>query len=257
MKKIVPGLMLVMLLMASQSAAAQISLKEGRLHYKDGSATKSLVLEDGAIQKVRHSDLVFVLVTDPDLLLAAQKEEGLFFFDHNGALVGSYAGRDGFDPEMCAGASMSPGSRVLALDNGAWLVRVWLFLNYPDFTEISPVEDPFVSYLSDEANESSDLTWVDDNTVVITDISEAPVSRPCPADPCEPLDVVVHFIDNWQSVALAKGSELCNYRFKSLKGRSVTVDKICTKSIEDWGDPARFKSVSTVTQEIVQVPPKP
>lgn len=243
----------ILALAAPASLPAQVTLKNGALGFKAEGKPQSLELPEGAVVPVRGSKLVFTAVNDPAALKAVGANgPALFFFDQGGALTGRYEGRDGFDPEMCTAASLSPGGKVIALDNGTWVVRIWMFLNFPKLTEINPaVEDPFLSYLA--AEEGKDLAWVDDDTVIITDISEAPVSRPCPADPCEPLDVVVHRIRDWNSVALAKGSELCDYSFQGVNGRTVTVNKTCTKKIEDWGNPDQTE-LRTVTRETLTVP---
>lgn len=246
--------MLLLMLGLPSALSAQVTLKNGQLLYKVGGAEKSLDLGEGALMKVAGSDLVFAYVDEAEALNAAKRKPGLLFFDKSGRLVGAYEGIDGFDPTMCSAASLSPGGKTLALDNGTWLVRVWTFLNYPALTQASQTEEPFLSYLSNP--EGQDLTWIDDDTVVVTDLSEAPVSRPCPSDPCEPLDVVVHQVRTGHSRALAKGTELCNYTFRSLEGRTLTADKTCTKELDDWaelndlGRPVK----GTVTQEKIALP---
>ncbi|MDR1045065.1 MAG: hypothetical protein LBP33_08110 [Candidatus Adiutrix sp.] len=240
----------ILLLLCPSLALAQLSLKNGRLEYKAGGALHSVEPENGAAVKVRNSELLFVSINDPEILQAVKKGPGLFFFDESGALKAHYAGREDFDPEMCAAASLSPNGKVIALDNGTWLVRVWTFLNYPGMEPVNPaVEEPFISYLSGE--DGQDLIWVDDNTVAVTDISEAPVSRPCPADPCEPFDVVIHALRPWNSSALAKGSELCNYRLKAVEGRNAVVEKVCAKEIEDWGE---AEGPRTISRETLTIP---
>lgn len=246
--------MLLLMLGLSSALSAQVTLKNGQLLYKVGGAEKKFDLGEGALMTVAGSDLVFAYVDEAEALSAAKRNPGLLFFDKAGRLVGVYEGIDGFDPTMCSAASLSPGGKTLALDNGTWLVRVWTFLNYPALTQASQAEESFLSYLSNP--EGRDLTWIDDDTVVVTDLSEAPVSRPCPSDPCEPLDVVVHQVRAGHSRALAKGTELCNYTLRSLEGRTLTVDKTCTKDLDDWaelndlGRPVK----GTVTQEKVALP---
>jgi len=246
-------------LLGAPAAWAQVTLKDGQLNYSSGGAKKILTLDAGQPAKVRGSEAVFTFVADPEVLKAAKAPgPALLFFNKNGALAGVYAGRDGFDPEMCQMASMSPDGKTIALDNGTWLVRVWTFLKYPQMTPVNPaVEEPFISYLSTPENgqNATDLVWVDNDTVIVTDISEAPVSRPCPSDPCEPLDVVVHRLSTWNPAALAKGDELCDYSIKSLSGRTVTVNKTCARTIDDWAvvdDPA----LRQVTEEKIEVPDK-
>lgn len=247
-------LMLILMLGLPSALSAQVTLKNGQLRYKAGGAEKSFTPGEGALVPVAGSDLVFAYVDDEELLKAAKRKPGLLFFDKSGQLKGAYEGIEGFDPTMCAAASLSPGGKTLALDNGTWLVRIWTFLDFPALTQASEAEEPFLSYLS--IPEGRDLTWVDDDTVVVTDISEAPVARPCPTDPCEPLDVVIHRVRSGDSQALAKGTELCNYTFRSLEGQTVTVDKTCTKELDDWvelndlGRPVK----STVIQEKVTLP---
>lgn len=242
-------LMFVLLLPAV--AGAELSLVDSRLVYQDGGLERSLELEPGAAVKVDNSDLVFVYLDKPEALKAAgQSGPSLVFFDRSGRMVGAYGGNEGFEPEMCAAASLSPDRKILALDNGTWLLRVWIFLNFPDFSPATEAEEALLSYYS--SDEYPALLWVDGNTVLITDISEAPVARPCPADPCEPLDVVVHHIREWSTASLAKGTELCNYNLESLSKRTATVVKTCTKRIDDWA--SNEASLRTVTREKVQVP---
>lgn len=247
-------LMLILMLGLPSVLSAQVTLKDGQLLYKSGGANLSLDLGQGAVTPVAGSDLVFAYVDDEEALKAAKRKPGLLFFNKGGRLMGSFEGLDGFDPTMCSSASLSPGGRTLALDNGTWLVRVWTFLDYPAFSQASRSDEFFLSYLSNP--DGRDLTWVDDDMVLVTDLSEAPVSRPCPSDPCEPLDVVLHQIRAGASQALAKGTELCNYTFRSLEGKTVTVDKTCTKNLDDWaelndlGRPVK----GTVTQEKVTLP---
>lgn len=247
-------LMLILMLGLPSILSAQVTLKNGQLLYKSGGADRSLDLGEGAVTPVAGSELVFAYVGDEEALKAAQRKPGLMFFDKSGRLVGAYEGIDGFDPTMCSAASLSPGGKTLALDNGTWLVRVWTFLDFPAFSQASQSEEPFLSYLSN--SEGRDLTWVDDDRVLVTDLSEAPVSRPCPSDPCEPLDVVLHQVRAGNSQALAKGTELCNYTFRALEGQTVTVDKTCTRDLDDWaelndlGRPVK----GAVTQEKVALP---
>lgn len=247
-------LTLILMLVLPSVLSAQVTLKNGQLSYKSGGTEKSLDLGEGALTPVAGSELVFAYVGDEEALKAAKLKPGLLFFDKGGRLVGAYEGIDGFDPTMCSAASLSPGGKTLALDNGTWLVRVWTFLNYPALTQASQSDEPFLSYLSNP--EGRDLTWVDDDTVLVTDLSEAPVSRPCPSDPCEPLDVVVHQVRAGNSQALAKGTELCNYTFRSLEGKTVTVDKTCTKDLDDWAELNDFGRPvkGTVSQEKVTIP---
>lgn len=240
------------------SAQGKITLKNGVIGDEEGGARKELMkVEPGGQTKVLNSDLVFVPVEDAATLQASgHSEPGLFFFDKSGAQAAYFPGADGFDPAMCAAASMSPNGKIIALDNGTWLVRIWGFFNFPDFTPLTADEDPFVSYLTlagwlDGGRTDKDLVWVDNDTVIITDISEAPVARPCDSDPCEPTDVVVHHLAAWNSKALAKGSELCDYRFHSLSGDTVTVDKVCVKNLDDWQDPEKPRITAT---EKIKIP---
>ncbi len=233
-------------------ASAQMTLKSDTLSYKVGQTTKTLPLDASqAAAKVENSDLVFITLTDPEVLTELGKRPGLFFFDKNGALAAEVAGNERFDPEMCAGASLSPGGRTMALDNGTWVVRSWSFFSFPDFTPLGPADEPFISYLSQ--GEGRDLAWVDDRTVVLTDLSATLIARPCPADPCEPSDVVLHRLDAWASETLAKGDELCDYRFLSLSGRTATVEKTCVKKLDDWAD-EDGSAKRLVTREQVAVP---
>lgn len=251
MKSILIGAALACALFFPGSALAEVSLAEGKIHYQDAEIKASLELDEGALIKVANSDYVFAFVSEPLALKAAGlAKPSLLFFGNDGRLIASYAGSEGFDPEMCAAASLSPGKKIIALDNGTWLLRIWTFFNFPDFTAAADTEEPYLPYFS--SNEYQDLAWVDDNTVVVTDVSEAPVSRPCPADPCEPLDVVVHRIKEWESASIAKGTELCNYQFITLAKRTATVMKTCTKNIDDWGTDESSKR--TVTREKVQIP---
>lgn len=241
----------ICILAISGPARAEVRLADGLLVFQQSGQEKNLPLEEGAVTKIANSDHVFVYVSDPETLKAAgQSNPALFFFDKKGQMTGAYAGNDNFDPELCASASMSPGGKIIALDNGTWLLRIWIFLNFPDLTPATEAEDAYLSYF--DSDEFPSLSWVNDDTVLVTDVSEAPVARPCPADPCEPLDVVVHYIREWNSVALAKGTELCNYSLTSLSKRTATVVKTCTKNIDDWGtdDPSK----RTVTREKIQVP---
>ena len=240
------------------SAQIKLTLKNDNIGYEQGSVHKILMkVEKGAQTKVQNSDMVFILVEDAATIQAAgHSEPGLFFFDKNGALAAYFPGTDGFDPAMCAAASMSPNGKIIALDNGTWLVRIWGFYTFPEFAPLNTEDDPFVSYLTlagwlEDSRTDKDLTWVDNDTVIITDISEAPVARPCESDPCEPTDVVVHYLGAWQSNALAKGSELCDYRFNSLSGDVATVDKVCVNTLDDWQDSEKPR---TTTREKVKIP---
>ena len=250
-------LLVILALGGAPAAGAAPALKDGQISYTAGGAQKTLALEGGAPVKVRGADLWFVFVSDPEVLKEAKVSgPALLFFNKSGSLAAAWAGREGFDPEMCQAASMSPDGQIIALDNGTWLVRVWTFLTFPKMLPVNTeVEEPFISYLSTEENtkNATDLVWVDNDTVVVTDISEAPVSRPCPSDPCEPLDVVVHHLKLWQPTALAKGDELCDYSLKSLSGRTLTVNKTCAKTIDDWAQTGD-RSLFTVTEEKIQVP---
>lgn len=251
MKTLLMNTALLFALAFPTALLAEVSLIDGKLSRQEAGSSQNLDLEEGAIVKVNNSDMVFVYVTDSASLKAAgQSRPALLFFDNNGRMIGAFAGNEGFEPEMCSVASLSPGRKIIALDNGTWLLRIWIFLNFPDFTQASEAEEPYLSYFSSDQNVN--LAWVDDDTVLVTDVSEAPVSRPCPADPCEPLDVVVHYIKEWSTASIAKGTELCNYNLESLSKRTATVVKTCTKSIDDWGmdDPAK----RTVSREKIQVP---
>lgn len=242
----------------SASAQAKLTLKDGNISYEQGGAQKVLMkVEAGGETKVQNSNLVFVLVEDAAALQAAgYHAPGLFFFDKGVALTAYFPGTDSFDLAMCAAASLSPNGKVIALDNGTWLVRIWAFFNYPDFTPLITEDDPFISYLTqagwlEGGRTDKDLAWVGSDAVIITDISEAPVGRPCDSDPCEPTDVVVHYLSAWRSQALAKGSELCDYRFNSLSGDTVTVDKVCVKTLDDWQDAQKPRAA---TRENVKIP---
>lgn len=251
MKTLLLNVTLFFALVCPSALLAEVNLIDGKISRQVAGSSKSLDLGKGAIIKVDNSDLVFIYVSDDETLKAAgQNGPALLFFNKSGKMIGAFAGGDDFEPEMCSAASLSPGGKIIALDNGTWLLRVWTFLNYPNFTQASEIEDPYLPYFSSE--QLADLIWVDDNTVLVTDISEAPVARPCPTDPCEPLDVVVHFIKEWKTSSIAKGTELCNYSLESLSKRTATVIKTCTKSIDDWGtdDPAK----RTVSREKIQVP---
>ncbi len=248
-------LLTALTLVGPATALAQMALKGNQLSYKAGAERKTLRLEEGAVTKVQGSKLVFVLVADPEALAAADAgSPGLFFFDQNGALTARFAGGELFDPEMCAAASLSPDGRTIALDNGTWVVRAWTFYRFPDFTPLGPADGPFLTYLTLEETGGQDLTWVDDQTVVVTDLNATQISRPCPADPCEPLDVVLHRLDSWESTALAKGDELCDYRFKSLSGRTVTVEKTCVKKLEDWENIDQANGRKTASSVTVEIP---
>ena len=240
------------------SAQVKMTLKDGSIGYDQGSIQKVLLkVEDSAVTKVRNSDMVFIFVEDAGTLQAAgYSEPGLFFFGKNGALSAYFPGDGNFDPAMCAAASMSPNGKILALDNGTWLVRIWAFYNFPELTPFITEDDPFVSYLTlagwlEGGRTDKDLVWVNNDTVIITDLSETPVARPCQSDPCEPTDVVVHRLTGWKSAALVKGNELCDYRFNSLSGDTVTVDKVCVKTLDDWQDPEKSR---TTTSEKVKIP---
>lgn len=251
MKTLLLNVTLLFALVCPSALFAEVKLIDGKISRQAAGSTKSLDLEKGAIVKVDNSDSVFVHVSDEATLKAAgQNGPALLFFDKSGQMIGAVEGADDFEPELCSAASLSPGGKIIALDNGTWVLRVWTFLNYPDFTPASEIEDPYLPYFSSER--LPDLVWVDDNTVLVTDVSEAPVARPCPADPCEPLDVVVHFIREWKTSSIAKGTELCNYNLESLSKRTATVIKTCTKGIDDWGtdEPAK----RTVSREKIQVP---
>ena len=252
MKKIPALAAVLFILFFNTSAQAEVSLINGQLIRQEAGASKSLPLEEGSAVKVDNSDLIFVYVEDQATLKAAgQSSPALLFFDNTGKMIGAYSGNEGFEPEQCSAASLSPGRKIIALDNGTLLLRIWTFLNFPDLTPASEAEEPYLSYFSSE-EQQPDLVWVDDDTVLVTDVSEAPVARPCPADPCEPLAVVVHHIREWTTSSVAKGTELCNYNLESLSRRTATVRKTCTKSIDDWGtdDPGK----RTVSREKIQIP---
>jgi len=239
------------------SAQVKVTLKNGNIGYEQGGIQKVLLaVEEGGVTRVQNSDVVFVYVEDAGTLQAAgHSEPGLFFFDKNGALAAYFPGGGNFDPAMCATASMSPNGKIIALDNGTWLVRIWAFYNFPAFTPLTTEEDPFISYLTlagirEDGRIEQDLTWLENDAVIVTDLSETPVARPCQSDPCEPTDVVIHRLSGWKAAALAKGDELCDYRFNSLAGDVVTVDKVCVKSLDDWQDPEK---TPTATREKLKI----
>ena len=240
------------------SAQVKLTLKDGSIGYEQGTIQKVLLkVEEGGLTKVQNSDMVFVFVEDAGTLQAAgHTEPGLFFFNKSGALAAYFPGGGSLDPAMCATASLSPNGKIIALDNGTWLVRIWAFYNFPDFSPLTTEDNPFISYLTlaglqEGGRTDQDLTWVNNDAVIVTDLSETPVARPCQSDPCEPTDVVIHHLKDWKSSALAKGDELCDYRFNSLSGDTVTVDKVCVKSLDDWQDP---EAPRTPTKEKIKIP---
>ncbi|MDL2259327.1 hypothetical protein LJB99_00415 [Deltaproteobacteria bacterium OttesenSCG-928-K17] len=254
--KALPALIFLFTLI-STNAWAQINLDGNSVNFQANGAAQSLALEGGVVTKVRNSNIVFAFIDNPEAMAAAGlNKPALFFFDSQGKFMGAYAGDSSFDPEMCADASLSPNGKIIALDNGTWLVRIWAFFTFPDFSPITGDADPEsetnvnLSYFS--SDDIQPLAWVDNNTVITTDLSQTPVARPCPSDPCEPLDVVIHYLKPWQSHALAAGTELCNYTLSSLSGRTVTVNKTCTKNIDDWA--AESGAAQKTTKEKLQLP---
>ena len=246
--------LVIMVVSCPAVVSAQMSLNNSDLTYQTGQGTKVLEIDPSTLVKVSGSDLSFLALTDPSLLKDLKKDPGLYFFDRSGRLVAEYIGNDRFDPEMCYAASLSPDGKIIALDNGTWLVRAWVFFDFPGFKPIGPTDESYINYLSDNEKADKNLTWVDGHTVIVTDISTTLVSRPCQADICEPLDVVIHDLANWKSQALAKGDELCDYTFDSLQNQTVLVNKTCVQKLEDWENVENAAALRRRTQERVSLP---
>jgi len=222
-----------------------LELKDGRLVLRQTGKP----LPDGVatLTPVEHSDMRFAVVE----AFAVERDKlpvrpGLYLVRSDGAVTYFNSALEDEGPEAwesVVAVSLSPDKDILALGYFATLQGGWYFFHWPD---VRPLEHPTTVGYWETSRESPPLLWSGKRQVVVDSMDVEGCKRPCDYDPCGRISVVAYDLDTGKTSPIFQGTDLCDYRVRSVKNGSVTATKLCLPKVAAWKNYPGNASAETV-----------